>query len=241
MGNGEPIDYAAIIADIEAKITALTNTLAAFRAAHAAGALGLSGDGIVPTTTAPFSASGGEVPVGAFLGRSIPEAAKLCLQIVKRKLTSREIADYLKKGGIETSAKSFPALVHSILIRASKPLDSPIVKLDRSYWGLAEWYPTGMRSSGNTDKRIEKRGRKRRRGRPAKSEDGPKLLSGPTPTSRIKEVLKSKPGVEFSAQEIAAPANVSLQVANLTLGRLVASKQAERTHAGKYRAVGSIN
>jgi len=233
MANPENLDYSAIIGDLEAKRAALDATITAFRAAQSLGALGQPGDGM--TTALPFSASGSEVPVGAFLGKSIPEAAKLCLQIVKRKMTSREIADALRKGGIESTSKSFPNLVHTILIRAAKP-GGDLVKMDKSYWGLAAWYPAGMRSSGTADKRLEKRGRKRRRGRPAKSEDGPKLLSGPSPTNRIVQVLKSKPGAEFSPQDVAVPANVSPQVAALTLGRLVAAKQAEKTSSGKYRA-----
>src|SRR3984957_13537813 len=140
MGNPEPFDYTAIIADLEAKKAALEATLTGLRAAQAVGALGQPGDAPSGGITAlPFGANGGEVPVGAFLGRSIPEAARLCLQIVKRKMTTREIAEALKKGGIESTARNFPGQVHSILIRASKPSDSPIMKLDRSFWGLAEW------------------------------------------------------------------------------------------------------
>src|SRR5579863_6215867 len=128
MGNPEMFDYTAIIADLEAKKAALDATITAFRAAQAAGALGQPGDASVsPSLAAPFAASGGEVPVGAFLGRSIPEAAKLCLQIVKRKMTTREIADALKKGGIESTSKSFPMIVHSILDRASKGPSSSIL------------------------------------------------------------------------------------------------------------------
>ncbi len=232
------LDYNAVLADLEARKAALEHAIASLKVIMRSGVLiGKFVDSMPPMAdNVAVGIHGGDVPVGAFLGKSIPEAAKLCLQIVKRKLTSREIAEFLKKGGIETTAKNFPTQVHSILTRATKSHTSPILKLDRSYWGLADWYPTGLRSSGNADKRVEKRGRKRRRGRLAKLEDGPKLLSGPSPTSRIVQVLKSKPGAEFSPQDVAAPANVSPQVAALTLGRLVAAKQAEKTSSGKYRA-----
>ncbi len=241
--SSESIDYAAIIADLEAKSAALDATIKAFRAAQAAGALGINvGDsmGSMADGVSAVLLPSGDVPVGAFLGKSIPEAAKLCLQIVKRKLTSREIAEYLKKGGIESMSKTFPTLVHSILIRASRVSGSPIVKLDRSYWALASWYPASMRTSGTP----EKRSYKRRKGRGRKSESAKEAKqkeSGPGPVSRITQVLRSKPGAEFSAEDIATPANLSLQVTRLMLGRLVASKAAEKTSTGKYRAVGSVN
>jgi hypothetical protein len=237
----EPVDYSAIIADLEAKRAALDATITAFRAAQAAGALGISVGDSIPATGDDVSLllRGNEVPVGAFLGKSIPESAKLCLQIVKRKMTSKEIAEYLKKGGIESTAQNFPALVHSIILRASRTGGSPIVKLDRSYWGLAEWYPSSMRSGTAPEKRANKR----RRGRPRKSEpkteptEPKEKKLGLGPVGRITLVLRGKPGTEFSAEDIAEPAQVSVQVARLLLGRIVASKQAEKTSGGKYRAI----
>src|SRR5580704_9041499 len=115
------LDYGAFLADLEAKRAVLEQAIASIRAVMASGALAVSmGDSMPPMAdSVSLGLHGGDVPVGAFLGKSIPEAAKLCLQIVKRKLTSREIADSLLKGGIETTAKtsSFPSIVHSILAR----------------------------------------------------------------------------------------------------------------------------
>jgi hypothetical protein len=236
MNSAEQVDYAAIIADLEAKRAALDATIVAFRSAMALGALGQVVEGLAATTAVPFSASGGEVPVGAFLGKSIPEAAKLCLAIVKKKQTTREIADALKKGGIESSARNFYSLVGSILDRSSKT-NNGIVKLDRSHWALAEWYPASMRGSSPSEKRVEKRARKRRGGTKIKPGSITKVSDGPTTTSRISMVLKSKPGTEFTAEDIAPSAQVSLPVTRLTLGRLVASKQAEKTSGGKYRSI----
>jgi hypothetical protein len=220
----ESIDYSLLIADLEEKRAKLDAALAALRAAQAVGALGIGvGDSMTMADSVSVVASG-DVPVGAFLGKSIPEAAKLCLQMVKRKLTSREIAEYLKKGGIETASKTFPTLVHSILIRASRMNGSPIVKLDRSHWALASWYPALMRGSSSTQKQ-------KRRRNANKTEN-----SEPGAVSRIAKVLSGSPGTEFSAEDVAAPANVAIPVARLMLGRLVRSKQATKTDSGKYRA-----
>jgi hypothetical protein len=141
----EPFDYAAVISDLEAKRAALDATIGSLRAAQALGALGQSGEGSSMGNTLVPSISGGEVPAGAFFSKSIPEAAKLYLAIVKRKQTSREIAEGLKKGGIESKSKSFNAQVHSILDRARKAGTGIFVKLD-GHWGLAEWYPSALRA-----------------------------------------------------------------------------------------------
>src|SRR5271166_4055386 len=100
----QTIDYGAILANMEAKKAALEAAIASLRAALAMGALGASGDLPEGIAAASVSAAlyGGDVPNGAFLGKSIPDAAKLYLEIVKKKQTSREIAEALQKGGIES-------------------------------------------------------------------------------------------------------------------------------------------
>lgn len=241
MGNPETFDYTAIIADLEAKQTALAVTITALRTAQAAGALGQPGDGAaILNTTVPFSASGGEVPVGAFLGRSIPEAAKLCLQILKRKMTSREIADALKKGGIESTAKNFATIVHSILDRASKG-SSGIVKLNSS-WGLAEWYPASLRATGGAEKRPKaKKARKvKAKALLLTSDNPPPLIVEASPEGlqeRIAKLLGAKPGVELAPKEIASALGVRVQIIAFLLGKLAYRKQAEKTAEGKYRAI----
>jgi hypothetical protein len=244
--SGDSIDYTQIINDLEAKKAAIDSTLVSLRAAMALGAVvGQPGDSSSPSlNTIMPSASGGEVPVGAFLGKSIPEAAKLCLQIVKKKLTSKEIAEALKKGGIESTAKSFPMLVHSILDRASKS-GSGIVKLDRSYWGLIEWYPSAMRAAGASEKRSEKKSAKRKKSqaRTKKPESKPtenksvEKKEGESSYQKVAAALKNKPGTELSKQEIALSTGVAETVVGMLLGTLVKTKKAEKTASGKFRAM----
>jgi hypothetical protein len=239
MSKTEGVDYGAIITDLEAKKAALEQTIASLRSALAIGALGQFGDSAVGTQAFISSASGGEVPVGAFLGRSIPDAAKLCLQILKRKMTSREIAEALKKGGIESTAKNFPTIVHSILDRASKGT-SGIVKLDRSFWGLAEWYPLSMRSSVAAERRSTK-AKKGRKGRTTKNADGKVATVERVPAGgtqeRLIRYLRAKPAVEFSPQEIADALDMRVQTVHFLLGKLAHSKAAQKTTEGKYRAI----
>jgi hypothetical protein len=231
--DSQTIDYAAIISDLEAKKAALDATITAFRAAQAAGALGVSVGDSMPAMADEASAllRGMDVPVGAFLGKSIPEAAKLCLQIVKRKMTSKEISENLKKGGIESTAQNFPSIVHSILMRASKG-GSGIVKLDRSYWGLAEWYPAGLRTS-STDRRNGAKAKSPKPRAPKKEKS--KQRAGTE--DRITKFLWQHPEGEFSPQEIAESLGMRIQTAHFLLGKLAYRKAAEKTNGGKFRAV----
>jgi hypothetical protein len=232
------LDYGAVLADLEAKRTAIEQAITSLRVAAASGALiGKFGDSMPPMSdnvSITLGPRGGEVPVGAFLGKSILEAAKLCLQIVKRKMTTREITDALQKGGIETTAKtSFPAIVHSILMRANRA-GTGIVKVDRSHWGLGEWYPASLRGSGPPN-----RGNGRKEGRRANKHpkrDSSAESRTETVPHKIWQVL-NKPGVELSAQEVAARVGTKANVAAMLLARLAKLGNAEKTPTGKYRAI----
>lgn len=257
----QPIDYAAILADLEAKKGSLEVAIASVRAAIAAGSLGQSGDG---ATFAPgfSSALGGEVPAGAFLGKSIPDAAKLYLEIVKKKQTSKEIADALLKGGMETASKTFPAIVHAILDRARKAKNPAIVKLDRSHWGLTGWYPKGIGSAtiAQSKKQPKKKAAKKAAGaaKPitasvaVKPEAAKVENPSATPPTRvnpikIKEVspntkqvmstIQAKPGNEFTVHEIAKETKIDVQNVNRVVANLVRGRKVEKTATGKYRAI----
>ena len=152
----EPVDYMAILADLEAKKAALEHTIASFRQALSIGALGLNlTDASVGMQDAVgHSFSTGEVPDGAFLGKSISEAAKLYLEIVKKKQTTREIAEALQKGGMEsTSKKNWFPIVHAAIVRAYKA--GGIVKVGNQ-WGLPGWYPKGIVAAQPSRKRANK-------------------------------------------------------------------------------------
>lgn len=235
------LDYAAFLADMETKRAMLDQAIASLKAVMAAGALtvNVSGDlGGLADGVPLVALHNGDIPAGAFLGKSIPEAAKLYLSIVKRKQTSREIAEALKKYGIETTSKNFNGLVHSILDRARK-LGSGIVKLDRSYWGLAEWYPVGLRTVSGAS--VEKRPGKRRRGRPPKNQSKTNATNaqpeGPKPKERVLQVLRNQPGMELSVQELAEHLRMQKRAVNMVLISLVRQRILQKTAGGKYRAV----
>jgi|HubBroStandDraft_6_1064221.scaffolds.fasta_scaffold107665_2 hypothetical protein len=234
-----PVDWGAVIAELEAKRDALDKAIASFRLIKASGVLFGAAEDAMPAMADSVSLGlhGGEVPVGAFLGKSIPEAAKLCLQITKRKLTTREVVDSLLKGGIETTAKtsSFPSIVHSILARSVKT-GSGIIKVDRSHWGLAEWYPRGLASANRTNgKKRHKAVRKSKAAKQTPSEVSKQSEPGTVP-ERIWSVL-SKPGTELTTQEVGEKVGIKSNVAALLLGKLIAQKCAEKMPNGRYRAL----
>lgn len=238
------LDYGAVLADLEAKRAAIDTAIASLRALAASGALVVFPADSIPAMMDNVSVSvngihGGEVPTGAFLGKSIPEGAKLCLQIVKRKMTTREIAEALLKGGIETTSKRFVSILHSILLRSARS-DSGIVRLDK-HWGLAEWYPAGLRSGAQPQRKSKGPNRKRKAKRRAKTESektskqptGSTAKGGDSPQELIVQALRNRP--ESSAQDIAASTGARLQTVHLILGKLVSLGRAEKTESGKFR------
>lgn len=247
----EPVDYTAILNDLEAKKNALEQTIASFRQAMAAGALGqISEGGTVPSMYVSSSFGGGEVPTGAFLGKSIPEAAKLYLEIVKKKQTTKEIMDALKKGGMESTAKSLLKTVHAALTRARQAPNPSIVKVG-TQWGLTGWFPKGITNGGTRPKKANKKNPKKRAAKPtivsapksSATTKGPSLAATyppfekePSPNTKlVVEMLWAKIGNKFSVHEIAKETKVDVQNVNRIVANLVRGGRAEHNQ-GKYWA-----
>jgi hypothetical protein len=135
MSTTPPIDYEAVIADLEAKIAHLQATLAGIKVVA-----GMSGLGVAPP---PSSPTGGGNPIvngkpapDAFLGKSIPEAAKMYLTSQRRKLSTQELMDAMEAGGLPGSKYQ---TVYAILRRRENQVGD-IVNI-KGDWALAEWYP----------------------------------------------------------------------------------------------------
>lgn len=239
--SGEPLDYTAFLSDLEAKKAALEQTIASFRQAMALGALGQTGDGgPIPSLAAP-SLSGGEVPTGAFLGLNVPEATKLYLEIVKKKQTTKEITEGLKKGGIHSTSEFFLKTVYAALTRMSQPPNPSVVKVG-SQWGLATWFPKGIASGNPQGKRAKKKKAAKPKTTPASPHQAEAstqvaTMSSPGATERIASLLQSAPGLEFSGTELAARFNLQPAIAHMLVGKLIQKHKAEKTAGGKYRAV----
>lgn len=233
------LDYEAVLADLEAKRAALDQAIASLRSLMGGGALAINAsDSIVGMAdSVSLSLHGGEVPAGAFHGKSVPEAAKLYLSLVKQKKSTREIAEALVKGGIESNSKNFETTVAGGLYRVFNTTGE-IVRV-KGAWGLAEWWPAGVRGSQEKGK-----GRKVKKSRRQKSVKAAAKVT-PThvesnghekPQERIADFLRSNPTKVYTPQEVSKELGIEINPTLLTLGRLAAKKVAEKIEAGKYRA-----
>jgi len=240
----ESIDLAGTLAKFEAMKAALEQAIAGIRSMVALGAPGQFGDipaamNGVGSTFIP--SAGGELPIpaGAFLGKSVPEAAELYLAIQKAKRTSREIADGLRKGGIESTSKDFKQMVHSGLDRARKTPNSGIVKLDRSHWGLRGWYPAGIGVGASSGKRNKKKGA--RKASASKliptilAREGVPPLLPQKANVRALEFLRSGKKAEYGLADVGAHLGMGVQGARLIIGKLVKAGKVEKTADDKYR------
>jgi hypothetical protein len=252
----EPVDYTAILADLEAKKAALEQTIASFRQAMAAGALGqTASDGTMVPSLAVSSLTGGEVPAGAFHNKSIIEATRLYLEIVKKKQATREITEALQKGGMEsTRPKNFVNIVLAALNRARKSPNSGIVKLG-SQWGLASWYPKGIiAAAAPPAKKTKKKNRSANTGAESKSKE-PARAKGPqsvppappvvisadrNPAERVLEILHINSGKAFDARELATMLKLEPRRIPLIMGNLTRGRKVKKTADGKYAAVTSV-
>jgi hypothetical protein len=239
------LDYGLFLADLEAKRAVLDQAIASVRAVMASGALAVNVSDSMPGMTDSVSVAfhGGEVPAGAFNGLGIPAAAKLYLSIVKKKQTTKEIADALRQGGMETAGKNFEVIVGSALYRVSNPKNAnrEIVRV-KGAWGLAAWWPAGVRAS-----QEKRNGRKAKRTRKPKSTKATAAtIAAPhvaaesnghnKPQERVAELLRSNPTKIYTTQEVSHGLGIDPRAVALTLGRLAAGKVADKVESDKYRA-----
>lgn len=127
--------YDSVLADLRAKRDQLDQAIAAIEAIR--GGVG----------TAPIAMAGGGAgpniaidSVGAFLGMSIPEAAKKLLANKRTPLRNPEIVAGFKAGGFVLGSKDPVNTVGAVLTRRAQDVGD-IVKVGRGTWGLKEWFP----------------------------------------------------------------------------------------------------
>jgi hypothetical protein len=139
----EPINYEAVLADLEAKKSQIEAAINVIRGMLGGTSMGTAGNTQATNATLPANAPSlgqvsrpDEIPSGAFHGKSIPEATKLYLGMVQKPQSTNDIIEALRKGGLHPSKY---ATVWSILYRRETEVaDLCRVKGD---WALTEWYP----------------------------------------------------------------------------------------------------
>lgn len=122
----------ATIADLESRVMAMQEALASLRKAKEI--LGTAGIGTGAPSGPPRVTS--EIQVDQFVGMNIVPAAEAYLRHVGRPARpTAEMIEGLGKGGLRAS----PDSVTTLLTRSHNG-DGPIVRAQKGYWGLAEWY-----------------------------------------------------------------------------------------------------
>lgn len=141
----EPANYEAVLADLESKKSQIENAITVIRSVMGLG---------LPVSPNTPSGPGGGGPGNstpqpdAFLGMSIPEAAKKHLTATRRKLGTQELMNALEAGGLP---KSKYTTVYGVLRRRQENVGD-IISVDGD-WALASWYPNhaGRRSKKGAD------------------------------------------------------------------------------------------
>jgi hypothetical protein len=159
----QEVDYAAVAADLEARIASLQALLAGVRALM----------GQAPIEGPPSGAGGisapavgreipKEVTPGVFHSMSVSEAAKTFLEMTKVKQKTRAICDALTRGGIESDARDFYSNVYTTLSR-----NKDFFKRGK-YWALTAWDPRRAAAAATKPAKKARRGKKPKveRGKP---------------------------------------------------------------------------
>jgi hypothetical protein len=133
-----------------------------------------------------------DLPSGAFLGKSMPDAIKLYLSAMRQRKNVKDIAAALQNGGMVSTSDNFESVVQASLQRL-KSIGQLLKFADG--WGLSEWSPPGFRAST-----VEK-GAKPKRKAKKKSKRSPKAA-----TAAPKETNKPAPAKKAGDQaaEVAA-------------------------------------
>jgi hypothetical protein len=126
-----PINYAAVLADLEAKRVQLDSAIAAIKVL-------MEQTGVMAATAPPVPriASLSEIPPRAFVGLSISAAVRQLLEMMQRRLSVAEILKGLEAGGLKPNKYRN---VYAIL-RDREASKADVIKVNAK-WGLAEWNP----------------------------------------------------------------------------------------------------
>lgn len=249
----ETIDYAAVLADLEAKREALDAAIVAIRLMPGLGPFPASiapGAGLGAAGPSAAAMEAADIPQGAFLGLSISDAARKYLDAVKKKQSTKQIADALIRGGVHSTSGNFTTIVYSVLGR-----QSDIVRVGGD-WGLAIWYPVMSRSAEKPKpaaRGARTRGRKKMRRREARAAKGnpaqagdarpkaphPVASAGPLPSmrARILATINGDPQRTWSARTVAAAlGDADLRKVQNALARLVFDESVLKANSGEYRS-----
>ncbi|MBV8977046.1 MAG: winged helix-turn-helix domain-containing protein [Alphaproteobacteria bacterium] len=127
--------YEVVLADLRAKREQIDQAIKAIE-----GLRGLSVQSLAMAPPAAGAGGGSVDDPGAFLGMTIPDAAKKLLAAKRKPLNNPEMAGAFRAGGLHLNSKDPVNTIGAVITRRSKEVGD-IVKVGRGTWGLKEWYP----------------------------------------------------------------------------------------------------
>jgi len=144
--SDQPINYEAVLADLEARKAQIESAIIGIRVM-----LGQSGTSPTGGPTGGGSPYAGSTPAhDAFIGMSIPEAAKKHLTTVRKKLSTQELMTAMEAGGLPRSKYN---TVYAILRRRENQVGD-IINM-KGDWALQEWYPNYRKKSSSAESEAE--------------------------------------------------------------------------------------
>ena len=176
------VDYKTVIADLKARRARLDTLIAGLEQEVLGGGDGASTEQAGVENRPDQRPEATEIRSDTFFGLSIPDAIRKCFRISKRPLSLSELTNYLKGGGMLTTATNLMATVSATLQRM-KQQSGEVVALGKGQWGLAEWYP-GLRKEKIEATAKPKKARRRSR---------PKSTNKQTTKAETKTDDSSKP------------------------------------------------
>jgi hypothetical protein len=125
----DPINYEAVLVDLEARRAQLDVAIASIRAI-------MGPAGALVRAPVPRITDLSFVPPDAFAGLSISVASHRLLEMIQRKLSTKEIIQGLRAGGLK------PSTYHNVyaILRQREAYKADILN-EEGFWGLAEWNP----------------------------------------------------------------------------------------------------
>jgi len=241
------IDYPAMLEDMESKRDSLIASIANLRAFLGLPAQGNGDNPRSPSTSGQSVSVASDLPKGALLNKSIPEAIKLYLKSVAAKRTTREITEALQTHGVESLSSNFSGIVFTALTRLKQ---SQEVLQFEDGWGLAEFYPAHIRAAltdGPTNKTAKKKKAKgkskskNKTPKPAEQAEASNLDTTPKAAEGVKDGVE--PRLERFVNELASPVtaaeiakalNVKVQTAGLLLSKLTHKGRIAKSEDGKF-------
>lgn len=135
-GKPQPIDYAAVLADLKAKRADLDKAIAVIEPLVTGVASALVVEGSNGQSSAQPAAPTG-INEHSFFGMSIAKAAETYLTIKKKPASAIEMAGALVDGGFPSQSDNFSSTITTALYRQK----DVFVRVKRGLWGLKAWYP----------------------------------------------------------------------------------------------------